>query len=81
MKLYKIKKSKIDKNGLYANCDIKKGKKIIHLDIVPEEIGRTLMPTISLWGDALEGIKDLKRVIEGRKIAFSPDKVKKPVDQ
>ena len=29
MKLYKIKKSKIDKNGLYANCDIKKGTRII----------------------------------------------------
>ena len=29
MKLYKIKKSKIDKNGLYANRDIKKGTKII----------------------------------------------------
>ena len=29
MKLYKIKKSKIDKNGLYANCDIKIGTKII----------------------------------------------------
>ena len=29
MKLYKIKKSKIDNNGLYANCDIKKGTKII----------------------------------------------------
>ncbi len=29
MKLYKIKKSNIDKNGLYANCDIKKGTKII----------------------------------------------------
>ena len=29
MKLYKIRKSKIDKNGLYANCDIKKGTKII----------------------------------------------------
>ena len=29
MKLYKIKKSKIDKNGLYANCDIQKGTKII----------------------------------------------------
>ena len=29
MKLYRIKKSKIDKNGLYANCDIKKGTKII----------------------------------------------------
>ncbi len=29
MKLYKIKKSKIDKKGLYANCPIKKGTKII----------------------------------------------------
>ena len=29
MRLYKIKKSKIDRNGLYANRDIKKGTKII----------------------------------------------------
>ena len=29
MKIYIIKKSKIDKNGLYANCNIKKGTKII----------------------------------------------------
>ena len=29
MKLYKIKKSKIDNNGLYANQDIKKGTRII----------------------------------------------------
>ena len=29
MKLYKIKKSKIDKKGLYASCDIKKGTRII----------------------------------------------------
>ena len=29
MKLYKIKKSNIDKNGLYANYDIKVGTKII----------------------------------------------------
>ena len=29
MKLYKIKKSKIDKNGLYANKNINKGAKII----------------------------------------------------
>ena len=29
MKLYKVKKSKIDKNGLYANCNIKKGTRII----------------------------------------------------
>ena len=29
MKLYRIKKSKIDKNGLYANRDIKQGTRII----------------------------------------------------
>ena len=29
MKIFKIKKSKIDKNGLYANCNIKKGTRII----------------------------------------------------
>ena len=29
MKIYKIKKSKIDNNGLYANRNIKKGTKII----------------------------------------------------
>ena len=29
MKLYKIKKSKIDKNGLYSNCNIKSGTRII----------------------------------------------------
>ncbi len=29
MRLYKIQKSNIDNNGLYANCDIKKGTKII----------------------------------------------------
>ena len=29
MKLYKIKKSKIDRKGLYASCYIKKGTKII----------------------------------------------------
>ena len=29
MKLYKVKKSKIDKNGLYASRNISKGTKII----------------------------------------------------
>tara|TARA_Y100000591_G_scaffold330132_1_gene360294 strand:+ start:307 stop:762 length:456 start_codon:yes stop_codon:yes gene_type:complete len=29
VKIFKIKKSKIDKNGLYANCNIKKGTRII----------------------------------------------------
>ncbi|XWN30917.1 MAG: thiamine pyrophosphate-binding protein [Devosia sp.] len=34
-------------------------KTIIHLDIVAEEMGRTLTPTIRLWGDAKAGLQDL----------------------
>ena len=36
-----------------------KGKRIVHLDIVAEEMGRTLSPEISLWGDAKAGLEDL----------------------
>ena len=36
---------------------------IIHLEVVAEEIGRTLQPTVALWGDAKEGIKDLTSVM------------------
>ncbi len=36
-----------------------KGKRIIHLDIVAEEFGRTLEPEIALWGDVATGIGDL----------------------
>lgn len=36
-----------------------KGKAVIHLDIVAEEIGRTLSPEIALWGDAKAGLEDL----------------------
>ena len=32
----------------------------IHLDIVAEEIGRTTPTTVSLWGDAAEGLRDLR---------------------
>ncbi len=35
------------------------GKRIIHLDIVAEEFGRTLQPEVVLWGDARLGIEDL----------------------
>ena len=38
---------------------------VIHLEVVAEEIGRTLQPTIALWGDAKEGIKDLASVMQG----------------
>ena len=33
--------------------------RVIHLDIVAEEMGRTLEPMIKLWGDARSGIEDL----------------------
>ena len=32
---------------------------LIHLDIVAEEFGRTAAPTVALWGDAREGLRDL----------------------
>jgi len=35
------------------------GKTLIHLDCVAEEIGRTYRPTLPLWGDAREGLRDL----------------------
>jgi len=37
---------------------------VIHLEVVAEEIGRTLQPTVALWGDAKEGIKDLASVMQ-----------------
>ena len=35
------------------------GKRLIHLDIVAEEIGRTYRPTLPLWGDARTGLEAL----------------------
>lgn len=35
------------------------GKTLIHLDCVAEEIGRTYRPTVPLWGDVREGVRDL----------------------
>jgi len=35
------------------------GKRIIHLDILAEEFGRTREPEVALWGDARETIRDL----------------------
>ena len=42
MKFFKIKKSKIDNNGLYASCNIKKGTRII------EYKGKTIVFTADL---------------------------------
>lgn len=42
-----------------------KGKRVIHLDIVAEEFGRTLEPEIALWGDVDLGLKDLRAALSG----------------
>jgi acetolactate synthase-1/2/3 large subunit len=36
------------------------GKRVIHLDILAEEFGRTLEPELVLWGDARLGLEDLQ---------------------
>jgi len=35
------------------------GKRIVHVDIVAEEIGRTAQPEMALWGDARETLREL----------------------
>jgi acetolactate synthase I/II/III large subunit len=35
------------------------GKRIVHVDIDPGEIGRTLAPDMGLWGDVRETVRDL----------------------
>ena len=35
------------------------GKRIIHIDIVAEEIGRTASPELALWGDARETLREI----------------------
>lgn len=40
------------------------GKRMIHLDCVAEEIGRTYAPELPLWGDAREGIRDLHAALK-----------------
>lgn len=44
------------------------GKRVIHLDCVAEEIGRTYAPELPLWGDAREGIRDLAAALAGQPI-------------
>lgn len=39
-------------------------KPIIHVDIVAEEIGRTVTPTVEVWADAREAIVDLGEAME-----------------
>ena len=42
------------------------GARIVHLDMLPEEFGRTLEPTIAMWSDARLGILDLESELGGR---------------
>jgi acetolactate synthase-1/2/3 large subunit len=39
------------------------GARLIHLDISAEEFDRTLQPTLRLWGDAREGLRDLHEAL------------------
>ena len=39
------------------------GSTVIHLDNVAEEMGRTLLPTVRLWGDARAGLADLREAL------------------
>lgn len=41
------------------------GVKVIHLDIYPEEIGRTTAADLALWGDAQCGLEDLAAALAG----------------
>jgi acetolactate synthase-1/2/3 large subunit len=42
-----------------------RGKTVIHLDISPEEFGRTYQPALTLWGDVREGVRDLAASLAG----------------
>jgi acetolactate synthase-1/2/3 large subunit len=42
-----------------------RGKTVIHLDIAPEEFGRTYRPAVALWGDVREGVRDLAAALGG----------------
>lgn len=39
------------------------GKRVIHVDIMAEEIGRTLQPDLALWGDARSTLEDIYAVL------------------
>ena len=43
-----------------------KGARIIHLDLLPEEFGRTTEPELALWGDVRETIAELHRLLAPR---------------
>lgn len=43
-----------------------KGKVVVHMEVVAEEMGRTYEPTLRLWCDAREGICDLAEATAGQ---------------
>ena len=45
-------------------------KRVIHLDILAEEFGRTLEPELALWGDALLGLEDLQAALAKQTISI-----------
>jgi acetolactate synthase-1/2/3 large subunit len=45
---------------------ISHGARIIHIDIMAEEFGRTAAPDLCLWGDARETLNDLLDALHGR---------------
>ena len=49
-----------------------RGKRVIHLDIVAEEFGRTLEPELALWGDARLGVEDLHATLAPEASAIQP---------
>lgn len=50
-----------------------RGKRLIHIDIVAEEFGRTVEPDMALWGDARAGIEDLHQFMDGVDTAARAD--------
>jgi acetolactate synthase-1/2/3 large subunit len=48
-------------------------KAIIHLDVLPEEFGRTTRPQVALWGDALLGLQDIAAAMRAAAPAGRPD--------
>ena len=44
---------------------IPEGVPLIHLDIVAEEFGRTARPSVAMWGDCRESLRDLADALAG----------------
>jgi acetolactate synthase-1/2/3 large subunit len=54
---------------------IRRGVPLIHLDILPEEFGRTTPADVVLWGDAREGLADLLTALGVPKGGSAPARV------